>query len=172
MKKLKKTGLHLISRILSTSRKKLRKKAQSLNNAKIRFLLPEWRIPWKMWFHWTKKQLPFQSVSEKISRKWFPLTEIRFFKKYRPPSNCNNASQKCEWENIVITKQKVGCHWLQQRIRFKYISKRQKMCFKCNGYLRYWNKEVSAGQKISFHEPEWRICLKNDFSPGREMPEK
>ena len=55
---------------------------------------PEWRIPWKIQFHWIKKPLPFESVSEKNWRKRFPLAEIRFFKKCWPPPNYNNGFQK------------------------------------------------------------------------------
>ena len=48
-------------------------------------------------------------------------------------------------------------------IRWKYISKRWKNYFQWKGYLRYWNKMFSTGQKIRFHWPEWRICFKNTF---------
>ena len=50
-----------------------------------------------MRFHGAEKLLPLESVSEKIIiQKTVSSTvaEIRFLKKYRPLSNCNNGFQK------------------------------------------------------------------------------
>ena len=57
-----------------------------------------------MRFHWTEKLLPFESVSEKIFKKTVSSTvvEIRFFKKWWLPSNCNNGFHKNLNERIPL----------------------------------------------------------------------